>query len=97
MRSVTYSLTGAHSRWQPDRRPGCRAECGMVGRSAPTAACADVRATAGTARAHPGDDASREPAREPDYRLCCMPRTMRISRTPLSTWAVPSGTKPCLR
>ncbi len=45
----------------------------------------------------PGDDASREPARELDYRLCCMPRTMRISRTPPSTWAIPSATKPCLR
>jgi hypothetical protein len=49
------------------------------------------------AEAHPGDDASREPARELDQRLCCMPRTMRISRTPPSTWAVPSATKPCLR
>jgi len=36
-------------------------------------------------------------AGELDYRLCCMPRTMRISRTPPSTWAVPSATKPCLR
>jgi len=31
------------------------------------AACADVRATACTVKAHPGDDASREPAREPDH------------------------------
>jgi hypothetical protein len=30
-------------------------------------------------------------------RPCCTPRTMRISRTPSSTWAVPSATKPCLR
>jgi len=43
------------------------------------------------------EDASREPARELDYLLCCLPRTMRISRTPRSTWAVPSATKPCLR
>ena len=43
------------------------------------------------------DDASREPPAELDYLLCCLPRTMRISRTPLSTWAVPSATKPCLR
>ena len=40
---------------------------------------------------------ARERAGELDYRLCCMPRTMRISRTPPSTWAVPSATKPCLR
>ena len=43
-----------------------------------------------------GEDASQEPARELDYPLC-LPRTMRISRTPSSTWAVPSATKPCLR
>ena len=52
---------------------------------------------AAAAEAHPGDGASREPAGDLDYRLCCMPRTMRISRTPSSTWAVPSATKPCLR
>ena len=37
------------------------------------------------------------PAAELDYRLCCTTRTMRISRTPPSTWAVPSATKPYLR
>jgi hypothetical protein len=40
---------------------------------------------------------ARERADELDYRLCCMPPTMWISRTPSSTWAVPSATKPCLR
>jgi hypothetical protein len=44
-----------------------------------------------------GDDACRQPAGQLDYRLCCMPRTMRISRTPPSTWAIPSARKPCLR
>src|SRR5215211_6630164 len=38
-----------------------------------------------------------EPARELDYRLCCRPWTMRISRTPPSTWTLPSATEPCLR
>jgi hypothetical protein len=42
-------------------------------------------------------DAPLTPAAELDYRLCCTTRTMRISRTPFSTWAVPSATKPCLR
>ena len=37
------------------------------------------------------------PAGELDYRPCCLPRTMRISRTPPSNWVVPSATKPCLR
>jgi hypothetical protein len=53
--------------------------------------------TACTAEAGPGDGARREHASELDYRLCCLPRTMRISRTPPWTWAAPSATKPCLR
>jgi hypothetical protein len=44
-----------------------------------------------------GHNAGWEPAAELDYRLCCTSRTMRISRTPSSTWTVPSATKPCLR
>jgi len=32
-----------------------------------------------------------------DYRLSFLPRTMRITRSPPSTWAAPSATKPCLR
>jgi mRNA-degrading endonuclease RelE of RelBE toxin-antitoxin system len=31
------------------------------------------------------------------HRRQRMPRTMRISRTPSSTWTAPSATKPCLR
>jgi hypothetical protein len=53
--------------------------------------------TACTAEARPCDGARREPARVLDYRLCWLPRTMRISRTPPSAWAAPSATKPCLR
>ena len=45
----------------------------------------------------PATTPTRERAGDLDYRLCCTTRTMRISRTPPSTWAVPSATKPCLR
>ena len=38
-----------------------------------------------TAEAPPGDDPSGKPTRELDYRVFCMPRTMRISRNPPST------------
>ena len=40
---------------------------------------------------------SHESSGWPDYRLCLPPRTMRITRSPPSTWAAPSATKPCLR
>ena len=45
----------------------------------------------------PRDEPRRQRLGELDYRPCPTPRTMRISRTPSSTWVVPSATKPCLR
>jgi hypothetical protein len=55
------------------------------------------RCTSGSAEAQSGDGTGRGPKHELDHRLTCMPRTMRISRTPRSTWTVPSATKPYLR
>ena len=62
-------------------------------------ACRIQRTPAGALRREDdaGDDAGRQRPGELDYRPCCTPRTMRISRNPSSTWATPSATKPCLR
>ena len=57
----------------------------------------DYVANRGPQPGHKGGGAAGGHTREPDYRLCSVPRIMRISRTPLSTWTAPSATKPCLR
>jgi len=83
------------------RLRGARGEAGAGPEHGPGSPHATGATTSPTARpaaeAMPGDDARRQRPGELDYRPCCTPRTMRISRTPSSTWAVPSATKPCLR
>jgi hypothetical protein len=97
--AAMFAIAGQVPRTRPGRpRWHQYRQSRSLGQSLPHATGATTSPIARpAAEAHPGDHASRETARELDYRLCCMPRTMRISRTPPSTWAVPSATKPCLR